>query len=213
VFQIIELPEKKYQVIYADPPWKYGGGKGKNSSKWGNSLSQYPCMKLSELKGMPIDKIAENNCALFLWATSPTLPEAIELISAWGFKYMTVAFVWVKKYRNGKPYCGMGYWTRSATEQCLLAFKGKMERKNNTVYQVIEEPITVHSKKPDEIRERIVNLMGDLTRIELFAREKHLGWDTWGNEVPKETQMLLASDDASDDHRAEPRGIQSLKDE
>ncbi len=187
----MELPKKKYQIIYADPAWKYGGGKGKNSKNWGNSLSAYDCMKLSDLKKLPINSIADDNCALFMWVTLPMIKEGLELMESWGFKYKTTAFVWNKIYKNGKPYCGMGYWTRSGTEICLLGFKGKMERQSKEVYQVISAPVTSHSKKPNEVGDRIVALVGDLPRIELFARDKKQGWDSWGNEVPQEQQESL----------------------
>ncbi len=180
----MELPKRKYQIILADPAWKYGGGKGKNSKKWGNSLSAYNCMKLPDLKKLQITNISDKNCALFMWVTLPMIQEGLELMKAWGFRYMTTAFVWNKIYANGKPYCGMGYWTRSGSEICLLGFKGKMERQSKKVYQVISSKVTEHSKKPDEIRNRIVELMGDLPRIELFARDRKEGWDTWGDEIP-----------------------------
>lgn len=180
---------KKYNIIYADPPWKYGGGKGKNSQKWGNCLSSYPCMKVKGIAEIPVDLIADDNCALFLWVTWPQLQEGLLVMNAWGFTYKTCAFVWVKKYKNGNPYCGMGYWTRSGSEFCLLGFKGKMERKNTSVYQVIEYPVTKHSQKPNETQERIVSLMGDLPRIELFARNKIPGWDTWGNEIENDIAL------------------------
>jgi len=180
---------KKYQIIYADPPWKYGGGKGKNSKKWGNSLASYECMKLKDIKELPVKNIADDNCALFIWGNFPNLRQSIEVIDSWGFEYKTCAFVWNKVYRSGKPYCGMGYWTRSGSEFCLLSFRGKLERQSNIVYQVITHPVTFHSKKPDEIRDRIVALMGDLSRIELFAREKTEGWDVWGNEIESDIDL------------------------
>ena len=174
----------KYKIIYADPPWRYGGGKGRNSSKWGNSLSAYPCMQTWEIKALSgsIDLMADTNCALFIWGTWPMLPDVMGVIEAWGFEYKTCAFVWKKEYPNGNPYCGMGYWTRSGSEFCLLAFRGRMERISTTVYQVVESPVGRHSAKPPEVRDRIVKLIGDLPRIELFARHRTPGWDAWGND-------------------------------
>lgn len=174
---------KKYNIIYADPPWRYGGGKGKNSSKWGNSLSAYDCMKLKDLKQLPVGKLAAENAALFMWVTWPMLQEGIDLMKAWGFEYKTCAFVWNKVYEKGSPYCGMGYWTRSGSEFCILAFKGKMDRASTRVYQVVTAPVGRHSQKPPAVRERITELMGDLPRVELFARSATPGWDAWGNEV------------------------------
>ena len=187
----MELPDKKYDIIYADPPWKYGGGKGKNSKKWGNSLSAYSCMKLTDLKNMPVETIASDNCALFMWVTLPMLNEGLELMNAWGFKYKTTAFVWNKIYENGKPYCGMGYWTRSGSEICILGFRGKMKRISTRVYQVITSVVKRHSEKPDEARIRIVELVGDLPRIELFARNQIDGWDVWGDQTPPTIQKEL----------------------
>ena len=180
---MIPFPQKKYSIIYADPPWRYGGGKGKNSTKWGNSLSAYPCMKLADLKKIPVRDIAKENSSLFIWVTWPMLIDGIELIKAWGFTYKTCAFVWNKTYKNGKPYCGMGYWTRSGSEFVLLAFKGRMSRFSKSVYQVISSPVERHSEKPLMIRDRIIDLMGNLPRIELFARKTAIGWDSWGNEI------------------------------
>jgi N6-adenosine-specific RNA methylase IME4 len=181
-----------YNIIYADPPWKYGGGSGKNSRKWGNSLSSYPCMKLQELKSLPVLSLAADNCALFLWVTWPMYQEGLELLRAWGFEYKTCAFVWVKTYPNGNPYCGMGYWTRSGSEFCVLSFRGRLERNSNTVYQIVESPVGKHSEKPPIIRERIVELLGDLPRIELFARTSSPGWDRWGNEVTNSVNLVGA---------------------
>ena len=182
---------KKYQIIYADPPWHYSGGKGKNSAKWGNSLSSFPCMKIEDIKKLPIRGLLAENCVLFLWGTWPLLQEALDVMKSWGFIYKTCAFVWNKTYKGlwGKPYCGMGYWTRSGSEYCLLGFHGKMERDSASVYQVIIAPVTSHSHKPSEIRNRIVQLMGDLPRIELFARRKVEGWDCWGNEVESDIEL------------------------
>ena len=146
-------------------------------------------MKLSELKKLPVADIADDNCAIFMWVTLPMLKEGLDLLISWGFCYKTTAFVWNKIYANGKPYCGMGYWTRSASEICILGFKGKLERQNANVYQVITAPVTKHSEKPSEVRDRIVELMGDLPRIELFARQNTTGWDVWGNEVESDINL------------------------
>lgn len=113
------------------------------------------------------------------------LREALEVIEAWGFTYKTVAFNWVKQNKNGASlFWGLGNWTRSNSEICLLAVKGKPKRVSAGVHSVILSPIQQHSRKPAEARDRIVELMGDLPRIELFAREAAPGWDSWGNEVP-----------------------------
>lgn len=177
--QIIKFPDKKYSVIYADPPWRYSD-RGCN----GNAEAHYPTMKMQDLKNLPVQEIADKDCILFLWTTYPMLKEAIELIDAWGFKYKTIGFQWVKQNKSGKGFFfGLGRWTRGNTEPCLIAVKGKPKRICNSVSQLVVSPIGRHSTKPDEVRERIVRLMGDVPRIELFARERKDGWDVWGNEV------------------------------
>ena len=122
--------------------------------------------------------------SLFLWATFPQLPEALRLIEAWGFRYKSVAFVWLKKNKKADSwFYGLGFWTRGNAEICLLATKGHPKRKAANIHQFIISPIEAHSKKPDEAREKIVALMGDLPRVELFARQSPPGWEVWGNEV------------------------------
>ena len=129
--------------------------------------------------------IANEDCVLFMWATFPMLREALDVIEAWGFSYKTVAFNLVKQNRNGTGiFMGLGNWTRSNSEICLLATKGKPKRISGSVRSIVLSPLQQHSRKPAEIRDRIVELMGDLPRIELFAREAAPGWDVWGNEAP-----------------------------
>lgn len=131
-----------------------------------------------------MQKLTAPDCALFLWVTFPILPETFDVIRAWGFTYKTVAFCWVKqKSKSPGWFFGMGNWTRGNAEICLLATKGHPKRATADVPQLIIAPREEHSKKPDEIRDRIVRLMGDLPRVELFARQAPPGWDVWGNEV------------------------------
>ncbi|GHT77981.1 adenine methylase [Actinomycetota bacterium] len=170
---------KKYGIIYADPPWRYEMKNGQGAAE-----KHYPTMSISEICDLPVAGIADENCALFLWVTFPMLPFTFRVIKAWGFKYKSVAFCWVKRNKKSPGwFLGMGYWTRSNAEICLFATKGRPKRKSAAVRQIIDAPIEQHSKKPDETRERIVELMGDLPRIELFARRKADGWDAWGNEI------------------------------
>lgn len=141
-------------------------------------------MSIEELCALPVSEITEKDCVLFLWATFPQLKEALQLIKAWGFRYKTVAFVWLKTNRkSGTWFYGLGFWTRGNAEICLLATKGHPKRQAKNVHQLIMSPIEAHSKKPDIAREKITALMGDLSRIELFARKESPGWDIWGNEV------------------------------
>lgn len=173
------FPNKKYEIIYADPPWSYSaGGKKRNAKR------HYPTMKPEEIYSLPVSQIAAENCSLFLWATFPNISLALKTIERWGFTYKTIAFNWVKTYKkSGKLFMGCGNYTRSNSEICLLATKGKPQRINASIRSVIISPIEKHSKKPDEVRARRVDLMGDLPRIELFARERSPGWDAWGNEI------------------------------
>lgn len=177
--------DKKYSVIYADPPWKYGGGKNKHTFQ-GLASVHYNTMKTKDICALPVKNLSNDNCVLFLWVTPPQLTEGLKVMDAWGFKYKTVGFTWTKHYASGKPFFGLGWWTRSNAELCLIGTRGKIRREDNTISQIIQTGMLPHSKKPDEARERIEKLMGDLPRIELFARQTYPGWDCWGNEVSDE---------------------------
>jgi N6-adenosine-specific RNA methylase IME4 len=141
-------------------------------------------MSIEQIKALPVSDLAADDCALFMWITFPCLYEALEVIEAWGFSYKTLAFVWVKQNRKSESlFWGMGYWTRANAELCILATKGHPKRQSSSVHQVIMSHVQEHSRKPEETRTRIVQLMGDLPRIELFARQSPEGWAVWGNEV------------------------------
>lgn len=173
------FPEKKYSVIYADPPWSY-----RNKGTRAAADKHYSTMSIEEIKALPVADIAAADCVLFLWATFPMLPEALETIKAWGFTYKTAAFVWAKQNRRSPGwFWGLGNWTRSNPEVCLLAVRGRPARVSASVHSLICVPVGKHSQKPKEARERIVELMGDVQRIELFARERIPGWDCWGDEI------------------------------
>jgi len=170
----------RYNIIYADPPWKYAFSQSKSRSL----DNQYPQMDIKDIKKLPVSDMSENDAVLILWVTFPKLLEGIETLKAWGFTYTTMLFTWVKKYKSGKNFFGMGYYTRSNTEICLLGKKGiGIPALNHSISCVIESEWTKHSQKPDIVRDNIVTLFGDLPRIELFARKKTEGWDVWGNEV------------------------------
>lgn len=179
---MIPFPNKKYSVIYADPPWSY---RDKGCS--GNAADQYPTMPIEDICSLPVQDIAADNCVLFLWATYPMIKEALKVIESWGFKYKSIGFQWVKQNRSGNGYfLGLGHWTRGNTEPCLMAIKGKPRRACNGVSQLIFASLRAHSQKPDITRDKIRELMGeDCSCIELFARNKTPGWDVWGNEVNK----------------------------
>ena len=141
-------------------------------------------MTVEEICELPVQKFAADNCALFLWVTFPKLEEAFEVIKAWGFEYKTVAFVWIKQTKkSGQWFTGLGWWTRNNAEVCLIATKGHPKRISKGVHTVVDTPIEAHSKKPDEVRKRIVRLVGDIPRAELFAREESPGWYCLGNEI------------------------------
>ena len=176
---------KRYQIIYADPPWQY-----EQRSLKGAAEKHYPTMSISDLYALPVADIAAVDSALFLWAIFPQLPAALKLIRAWGFTYKTIAFLWLKKNKKSDSwFYGLGFWTRGNAEVCLLATKGHPKRRAANIHQFIISPVQEHSKKPDEVREKIVGLMGDVPRIELFARSYTEGWDVWGNEVESDIDL------------------------
>lgn len=188
--RMIPFPEKKYNIIYADPPWSYRQC-GTSDKSRGTAKKHYPTMTIEDICNLPLPDItAADGAACFMWATFPQYGEAIRVMERWGFEYKTAAFVWVKKYsKSGKNFWGMGAYTRANAEVCLLGvtpnFKAGEKIVSHAVHQIIEAPYDGHSKKPDETRERIVALLGDIPRIELFARQRANGWDAWGNEVPE----------------------------
>ena len=176
---------KGYQIIYADPPWEYRN----MGNIQATANAQYPTMKQVDIEALPVSGIADDNSILFLWATFPKLQEALNTIKAWGFEYKTVGFVWVKKNKNGGNFFGVGWYTKSNAEICLIGTKGKSPKASNSVSQIIETVRERHSKKPDIVRDKIVEFCGDLSRIELFAREKTKGWDVFGNEVKSDIKL------------------------
>lgn len=158
-------------------------------------------MSIEELGALPVAQLAAPDSVLFMWATFPQLPDALRLIRAWGFTYKTVAFLWLKQNRKSPGwFYGLGFWTRGNAEVCLLATKGHPKRQSPCVHQFIISPIREHSRKPDEARDKIIALMGDVPRVELFARQTPPGWDVWGNEVePSEGLRSFGAPTKSDD--------------
>jgi site-specific DNA-methyltransferase (adenine-specific) len=186
---------KKYQIIYADPPWSYNDKmKGHMGAE-----EQYKTQDIKWIKNLKVDSIADKNCVLFLWVVSPMLPEGIEAMKAWGFKYKTVAFCWNKVNSNGGWISNLGRWTMGNVELCLLGTKGKPKRIRKDIKQLVIARRNNHSQKPNLVRKRIIELMGNIPRIELFARGKKekdmLGynefenWDIWGNEVESDIKL------------------------
>jgi N6-adenosine-specific RNA methylase IME4 len=177
------LRPRKYAAIYADPPWHFRNWSAKGTGR--NAVSHYDCMSFADLAALPVAGLAADDCVLFLWATDPLLPRALELIHAWGFEYKTVGFYWVKQNAAAKSdqdfFTGLGYWTRANPEQCLLATRGKPSRKAKDVRRLIVDRRREHSRKPDQVRDRIERLVPG-PYVELFARETKPGWDCWGNQ-------------------------------
>ncbi len=180
------MKTRKYNIIYADPAWEY---KDKASAGKRGACYKYPVMNIEDIKKLPISQIADKDCILFLWITMPKLNEVFDVIKSWGFEYKTCAFVWIKNSKHGKEFIGMGSWTRANAELLLLATKGKPERVSASIRQIVKSPVREHSRKPDEVRDLIIKLCGDLSRIELFARERVKGWDCWGNEVNSDIKL------------------------
>ena len=173
---------KKYKIIYADPPWQYRVYSQKGQGR--SVENHYHTMNIKDIMALPVDKIADKDCILFLWITFPCLKEGIEVMERWGFKYKTCGFNWVKRNKKKNTYfMGLGFWTRSNSEVCLIGTKGQPKRVSKSVPQICDERIMEHSRKPAEIRERIVELCGELPRVELFARDKVKGWDSLGDEI------------------------------
>lgn len=181
MYENIYKIQKRYNIIYADPPWRYS-----DNGCSGACENHYHTMSIDEICKLPINQICENDCVLFLWTTYPMLQEAMCVIKAWGFKYKTIGFQWIKQNKSGKGlFFGLGRWTRGNTEPCLIATRGKPYKfvKSKSVSQIIKCPVMAHSQKPDETRDKIVELCGDISRIELFARKQPEGWDCWGDEI------------------------------
>jgi site-specific DNA-methyltransferase (adenine-specific) len=182
---------KKYQIIYADPPWTY---KDKASSGERGVCYKYKVQNDEWICSLDVNSVTDEHCTLFLWVTMPKLPVAFDVIKAWGFVYKTCAFTWVKLNKKADTlFFGMGNYTRGNPELCLLATKGKPKRVNAGVFSVVVSRIRNHSQKPDEVRDLIVDLMGDLPRIELFACDRFSGWDAWGNEISDSDIVLSPS--------------------
>ena len=195
-----KLPDKKYQVIYADPPWDYGGKmqydkttiKDKNVGFkkkifLSSAAFKYPTLKIKELKQLDVNSIAADDCILFLWTTGPQLANAVELGEAWGFEYKTVAFVWDKMVHNP------GRYTLSQTEFVLAFKRGKFPtpRGARNIKQLVTVSRGKHSEKPVEVIDGITKMFPSQDKIELFARRNYEGWDNWGLEIPDSKVEIL----------------------
>lgn len=189
------FPNKTYSIIYADPPWAWGKTPLVNRGSARAVEKEYPTMQPEEILALPVAPLANPQCVLFLWATSPKLPLALEVMSAWGFTFKSVAFVWVKKTKlSNTNFTGMGFYTRQNAEFVLLGTRGSpsLKRMDRSIHQIVEAPIGRHSAKPEEVRDRIDRLFaGD--RIELFARRRAPSWDSWGFDCPSLSDVIIES--------------------
>jgi len=185
----VDFPTKKYTVIYADPPWPFGSRtRGpKSSDPFVPISAHYPTMSIKQIYKLPVGQISASTCACFLWVPDAFLKQGIQALESWGFKYKTIAFVWSKLTKNGKQVCNKAPYTMKNCEVVLLGTRGpvtKIMKKRNV--RQLQEAVRIkqHSAKPDEIRIKIVEMFGKkIKRIELFARSKSAGWDSWGNEI------------------------------
>jgi N6-adenosine-specific RNA methylase IME4 len=193
-----DLPRNHFGAILADPPWAFNlwwGGRTNETPAGVPSRAtepHYGVMREPELNALPVGDLAADDCVLFLWTCWPVLEWSLRTINAWGFTYKTCGFCWVKAhakqvdmFRDDIPaHMTLGYWTRSNSEVCLLATRGKPKRIATDVKQAIIEPRREHSRKPDGIHERIQRLVAG-PYLELFARQKRAGWTVWGNQTDK----------------------------
>ena len=204
------LPDKKYEIIYMDPPWDYGGkmqydkttikseNVGFTKDIFLSSASfKYPTVKLKELMNLDIPSIAnEKSCLLFMWTTGPQLANSIKLGESWGFEYKTVAFVWDKMIHNP------GRYTLSQTEFCLVFKRGTIPspRGARNVRQLVSVPRGKHSEKPTQVIEGITKMFPEQQKIELFARSNYNGWDNWGLEIPDNKIDIPTNEDLLNDN-------------
>ena len=183
--------EKKYSIIYADPPWLYGS-KGPRSGKFANL--DYNSMTIGDLCNMDIKSICEKNCALHMWVTGSFIDDAIKVGKAWGFKFIRMDKVWVKKKESGKPHAACGPWGMSDCEFILLFVRGSMCNKQigkrNQYVATVEAYTGKHSEKPALFRDQIdARYQDGLNKLEMFARYPVDGWDVFGNEAPNSIKI------------------------
>jgi N6-adenosine-specific RNA methylase IME4 len=172
---------RRFGALYADPPWTFATRSAKGRGR--SADNHYPILSLAQIKTFPIPPMMDDS-VLFLWTTDPLLPQALEVMAAWGFTYKTVGFVWVKTGTKigGTFPVGLGFWTRANPELCLLGTRGQPKRRDKNVRKLLIAPRGRHSEKPVEINQRIQRLVPG-PYIELFARSRVPGWAARGNEL------------------------------
>ena len=180
----------KYDVILADPPWQFRVW-DKDTGQGRSAEAHYSTMTIDDICALPIRNLAANNSALFLWAVWPSLFEYVpSVLDAWGFEYKTIAWVWIKANQSGFGFfTGMGYYTRANSEPCLLAVRGSMPVADRSIQSLLYSAIRKHSQKPDDQYRKIEALYPGKRYLELFARRKREGWDSWGNEIESDIEM------------------------
>lgn len=189
-----------FSCILCDPPWAYRVYSKKGQGR--SAENHYRTMNKYDIYNLDVAGIAAKDCILFLWVTFPCLLDGLQALKSWGFEYRTLGFCWVKRNRKSPSwFWGLGFWTRANPEICLIATKGRPRRVSQSVHSVVDTPIEGHSKKPDVVRERIVQLVGDIPRIELFARQRTDGWVCLGDEIDG---MDIRDAIAAVKNRAEP---------
>lgn len=176
-----------YRIIYADPPWSYRDSA--NAGKRG-AVHKYQTMSLPDICALDVLSLAAPDCLLAMWWVPPMPTEALRVVETWGFMLKTMkGFTWHKRTKHGKSHFGMGHWTRANTEDCLFAVRGNPKRIAAGVRQFVDAPIGCHSEKPGVVRERLIELMGDIPRVELFAKTIAPGWSAWGNEIESNVRL------------------------
>jgi N6-adenosine-specific RNA methylase IME4 len=200
----MEIESKKYQVIYADPPWKFHLSPDKaytskqkfdeNGKQYYPALdidNHYLTMEPKEIANLPIKDLVDKDAVCFMWTTDTHMPHALDIMKAWGFDYKTIGFVWEKQTNLGNPVCLLSPWTHKTYEVCLMGTRGAMRKhkKDNTIRQMVKVQRGKHSAKPQEVADRIVRMFPDCARIELFARDAKPGWDVWGNEITNTIEL------------------------
>lgn len=183
------MNQKKYNIIYADPPWEFSNKKTGGSMISGAD-AKYPTMTLDQLKQLDVESLCDDDCVLVMWYVSSQPQEAIDLVKSWGFTIKNMnGFIWVKLTQMFLQFFGMGFWTRAGAECAIIATRGKPKPANKSVRQVRLAVIGRHSEKPDEFRQDVVKLCGDVPRLEMFARCAPEGWDVFGNEAPNSIKI------------------------
>lgn len=197
----------KYDIIYCDPPWKYGGDGG---TKWLPAEVYYPTISFEDLKTLNVSEYTEKDCLLFMWVVSPELKRCIEVGESWGFKYVTVGFVWFKERAN------VGNYTMSSTELCLIFKKGKIPSdrvRNPGTLQFHSEAIKRHSEKPYEFRKRIEQMFPKSKKLEIFGRKKYDGWDIFGSGIYNDVILKFEKDELNivSESTLNPDGVEKIK--